>query len=118
VRQKKIYVAGPMRNILEFNFPAFDAATAKLIAQGYIVFNPAENDRLREGRDISKEVQSGDLAEAEAKGFSLRVALGEDLAWICQHADSVALLPGWRNSKGATAEHATALALGLEVIEL
>lgn len=48
----------------------------------------------------------------------MRVALGVDLGWICAEADAVALLPGWERSKGATAERAAAVALGLEIIEL
>lgn len=114
----KVYVAGPMRGIPEFNYPAFNAATAKLRADGHIVFNPAERDIERDGKDWGKEGKTGSLKEIEAKGFSLRTALGDDLAWICAEADAVALLPGWELSKGATAERATALALGLEVISL
>jgi hypothetical protein len=64
------------------------------------------------------EQEDGNLASITRKGFSLRRALGDDLAWICAEADAVALLPGWKDSKGATAERATAIALGLHVIEL
>lgn len=115
----KIYLAGPMRGIPEFNFPAFFAATVELRAAGHEVFNPAEKDNEKHGTDISKGNMEGreDVA-ASQHGFSLREALGADLAWICAEADAIALLPGWRNSKGATAEHATAVALGLRVIEL
>ena len=67
--------------------------------------------------DDKGEFRPGQQAAAQ-HGFNLREALGVDLAWICTHADGIALLPGWRNSKGATAEHAAAVALGLEVIEL
>ena len=72
-------------------------------AAGRTVFNPADNDREMEKRD---------------EPINIRTCLGHDLAWICKDALAIALLPGWRNSKGATAEHATAVALGLKVIEL
>lgn len=115
----KIYVAGPMRGIPEFNFPAFHAATAKLRGEGWTVFNPAEKDNERHGKDISKGNLHGDEeVAAKEHGFNLREALGCDLAFICAEADAIALLPGWENSKGAKAEHATAIALGLEVIHL
>lgn len=116
----KIYLAGPMRGIPEFNFPAFHAAAAKLRAEGHEVFNPAERDVERHGGvDISKGNTEGcEKQAAKQHGFDLRVALGEDLAWICGQADAIALLPGWVDSKGARAEHATAVALGLQVIQL
>jgi hypothetical protein len=115
----KIYLAGPMRGRPEFNFPAFRQAAAALRAAGHQVFSPAERDIERHGADISVGNHSGDEEAAARKyGFDLRVALGEDLAWICAHADAIALLPGWRGSKGATAERAAAFALGLQVIDL
>lgn len=114
---KSIYVAGPMRGYPEFNFPAFHVAAAKLRAEGYEVFSPAENDEKRHGTDFSKKFVTGDMGAAiKEQGFDLRVALGEDLAWICAKADAVYMLKGWENSKGATAERATAIALGLEVV--
>jgi hypothetical protein len=115
----KCYLAGPMRGIPEFNFPAFHAAAAMLRAEGHEVFSPAEKDIERHGTDISKGNLAGDESIAtQQHGFNLREALGIDLAWICAEADAIAMLPGWRNSKGATAEHATAVALGLEVWHL
>lgn len=118
-KPRHCYVAGPMRGIPEFNFPAFHAAAAKLRAEGWIVFNPAEKDNERHGTDISKGNVTGDESiAAKEHGFNLREALALDLDFICRHADAIALLPGWEKSKGATAEHATAVALGLEIIEL
>lgn len=115
----KIYLAGPMRGIPEFNYPAFHAAAAKLREDGHHVFNPAERDIERHGTDISKGNATGDEAIATAEhGFNLREALKDDLEFICLHADAVVLLPGWEKSKGAKAERATAIALGLEVIYL
>jgi hypothetical protein len=108
-----------MRGIPEFNFPAFHNATKALRDAGHTVFNPAEQDNERHGTDISKGNATGDEKEAAKNhGFDLRVALGDDLAWICREAEGIALLPGWENSKGAKAEYATAVALGLEVIVL
>lgn len=116
----KVYLAGPMRGIPEFNFPAFHAAAAQLRACGHHVFSPAERDIERHGGvDISKGNASGCEDEAaKAHGFNLREALGDDLAWICAEAEAIALLPGWENSKGAAAELATARALGLEVFHV
>ena len=108
-----------MRGRKEFNFPAFHAAARDLRAEGHVVFSPAERDIERHGVDISKGNDAGSEAVAEKEhGFSLRVALGEDLAWICKEAEGLALLPDWRSSKGACAERAVALALGLKVWEL
>jgi hypothetical protein len=108
-----------MRGIHEFNFPAFHAAAKKLRAEGHTVFSPAEKDMERHGTDISKGNATGSEEIARyAYGFSLRVALAEDLEYICLHAEGVALLPGFENSKGACAEKATAEALGLKIIRL
>ena len=115
----KIYLAGPMRGIPNFNFPMFDRAAERLRSQGYEVFSPADHDRELNGQEIEDQNPEGDedLA-AKRNGFSIRKALQVDLTWICRHADAVALLPGWENSTGATAERATAIALGLSLIIL
>lgn len=114
-----VYVAGPMRGIPLFNFPAFHAAAAKLRADGHFVFNPAERDNERHGKDISAGNEAGcEEAAAKEHGFSLREALKEDTEFICLHATAIALLPGWENSKGAKAELALAEALGHQVIHL
>ena len=105
----KIYLSGPMRGYDRNNFPAFDRAAAFLRGCGYEVFNPAERDRETYG----PEIEFGDV-----KGFDIRDVLGADLRWICQHADGIAMLYGWENSKGAKAEWATALALNLHVRSL
>lgn len=114
----KIYLAGPMRGIPEFNAPAFHAAAAKLRADGHEVFSPAEQSIKLFGDAVRKAAAGDEGAmggDAETIG---RTVFHLDLTYICLQAEAVALLPNWRNSKGATAEHATALALGLSVMEL
>lgn len=112
----RIYLAGPMQGIKDFNFPAFHAAARVLRLQGnHTVFSPAEKDEEIYGKDSLKS-DKGDIADT--KGFSLREALKIDMTWICDHAEAIALLPGWENSKGANAEWALAKALGLQIIYL
>ena len=111
----KIYLAGPMRGYPQFNHPAFHRGTALLRAAGHEVLSPAEhNERI--GLDTSG--MNGEPGEVDAAGFSMRDLLGADLAWITGEAGAVVVMPGWESSRGACAEVATALALGLPVWEL
>lgn len=115
----KTYLGGPMSGIPHFNFPAFQRAAAHLRSLGHEVFNPAERDNERHGTDISAGNAAGCQKQAASEhGFDLRTALHDDLSFICREAEAIALLPGWENSKGARAEHATAAALGLRFIYL
>lgn len=107
----KLYLAGPMSGLPDFNYHAFHSAATELRGAGHTVFNPADND-VANGFD--PRGTSGDPAEAKALGFSLRTALKQDLSWICDHAEGIALLPGWEESKGARTEVALGHALGIE----
>lgn len=104
----RIYLAGPMTGLPDYNFPAFDHATKQLRALGHTVFNPAENDR-----DNGFDASGLEGHEAERLGFSVRRALKQDLSWICDHAEAVAVLPDWHRSKGALTETTLATALGI-----
>lgn len=106
----RIYLAGPMTGYEHYNFPAFDAAAYHLRRLGHEVFNPADNDR-ENGFDAMG--LKGD--DAEQHGFDLRTALKQDLSWICDHAEAVAVLPHWEASKGAKTEVALARALDIPV---
>lgn len=105
----KIYLAGPMRGIEDHNFPAFHFAAAKLRAEGHEVFSPAEKG---EELHLKKDPTIQNVLAFRRKVFKL------DLCWICEHAEAVALLPGWQASEGAMAERQAARAVGLSVIEL
>jgi hypothetical protein len=95
----KIYLAGPMRGLLEANKPAFADGAKQLRDQDHEVFNPHEwNDTHQNA--------------------SLTVGLLADMEYICLHAEAIAMLPGWEISTGAQAEWALAKALRLKFIYL
>jgi hypothetical protein len=95
----KLYLAGPMRGLPDYNYPAFHEAARRLREVGYEVFNPAELD----------------FPWDEAGS---RAAMGAELAWICAQADAIALLDGYERSLGVAAEVATARALSLPVFRI
>lgn len=104
-KAKTVYLAGPMRSIPRFNFPAFDAAAADLESRGYKVTSPAAMDR-EHGFDPATLPEDTDWS-AVPSGFSLEDAIRRDYEAILR-VDELVLLPGWQRSKGATAEKATA----------
>lgn len=122
-----IYISGPMRAYDGFNFPAFFEAEkhVRSLFPEADICNPAREDVVRfglqqclatdpTGLTAGRYLQGdGDHTFTES---DLRDALGGDLAYICQHCDLLVTLPGWRDSKGALAEVATANALGVTVV--
>ena len=112
-----IYLAGPMRGIKAYNHPAFDKAAAMLRAEGHTVFSPAEHDReLFPQYDWPN--MTGDMAEDGFTGSDMRTVIRNDLVWIAENADGIALLPGWERSRGAKVERALAEFLSLYIREL
>lgn len=113
----KIYLAGPMRGIPNFNFPAFDYAAKKLRDVGFEVFSPAERDRAAYGESIADN-PTGDENKVTNPACTINDCMSADCEWICKEAHAIALLPGWEKSSGAQAELALAKALGLTQIIL
>ena len=116
----RIYLAGPMRNIPDGNFPAFRRAAYFLRQDGHNVFNPVERDEQELGMI---HCPNGTLEEMAASvnltpDQMVRNCFLADVTWICQAAEAIALLPGWEKSKGATAEKALGEAIGLKIIYL
>jgi Domain of unknown function (DUF4406) len=101
----KVYIAGPMRGIAEWNYPAFDEAEARWRAAGHIAFSPARTDRAL-GYDSNTGISDGHLRH---------VILADIVALF--HADAIALLPGWEHSSGVAVELALAQFLGLPVYD-
>lgn len=101
----KIYLAGPMRGLPDWNFAAFDAAEKRWRAAGHQPFSPAQVDRVLQYGPAQGEDQS-----------HLRHVMQMDLACLFA-ADAIALLLGWERSTGATVELALAQFLGLPVYD-
>ena len=90
----RIYISGPMTGLPDLNFPAFHAAAAKLRASGYEVVNPAE---------INTDA-----------GMSWEQCMRSDIKALCD-CDTVVMLPGWMDSRGANFEVDIAIRLGMSV---
>ena len=98
------YLAGPMRGCHEYNFPNFFKAEKALEKMGHVAINPARHDK-----NLGFDEKAGEVTQQY-----LRDAMAWDLGQVCR-ADGVVVLVGWRSSKGARAEVATARAIGLPV---
>lgn len=90
----KLYVAGPMTGLPEFNRPAFFAAADVLTAFGFEVVNPARHE------------PDSALGWADYMRLGLADVLG---------VDGVAVLDGWLSSRGAWLEVTVARALEVPV---
>jgi len=93
----RIYVAGPMTGLPEFNYPAFREAAAALASLGFEVEDPSTNANPTPG---------------DYHGW-LRAGLAQLI-----RCDAVALLAGWERSGGARLEVNVAATLGLRVAPL
>ncbi|WP_421153134.1 DUF4406 domain-containing protein [Aeromonas dhakensis] len=91
----KVYVAGPMTGLPEFNRPAFFAAEAHLKSLGAQVMNPAI------------------LPDGWCHEAYMRIAIP-----MLMECEAVAFLPGWQQSKGARQEFTRAHAFGMDLYQL
>ncbi len=89
----KIYIAGPMSGLPDFNRTSFNHAHVFLGAKGHVVLNPA---LLPDG-----------LTQAEYMDICLS---------MLRCADAIYMLEGWEHSAGARAENALAEKLEMEII--
>lgn len=112
----RIYLAGPMSGIRQFNFPAFDLAATVLRKAGYDVVSPAELDSP-ELREIAMASETGDMAEMTAKtGETWGDFLARDVKLIADGGiEEVWVLPFWWRSRGARLETFVAHLCGLKI---
>lgn len=98
----KAYLGGPMSGLPQFNFPAFDAASAHLREQGWDIVSPAELDE--------PAIREAALASPDGKPItcdpprSWMDFLARDLKIVVDQVEAIVLLPGWDRSRGAVLE--------------
>lgn len=106
----KLYIAGPMSGIPQFNYPAFLRAAGLLREMGYEVYCPAEMDSP-EAQAAALASPTGSFDELESNGCDETWGdfLKNDVKLIADEVDAVTLLPGWETSRGARMEAFVAL---------
>ena len=95
----RVYIAGPMTGLPQYNYPLFDAVEQALTQAGHSVFNPAAIGRVH--------------GFAKPYGFYLRESLQMML-----ECNAIAMLPGWKQSRGASLEYTIATALQFLEVQL
>lgn len=97
----RIYIAGPMTGVPEFNWQAFEEAEQRLAAAGWTPVNP---HRLHFTSKAELLQRHDELTHSEY--------MRADVAALAR-CDGVLALDGWDKSKGATMELKLALELGI-----
>lgn len=113
----RLYLAGPMTGIPQFNIPAFDAAAKRLRGEGFDVVSPAELDGPKVRRILLASPDGRDDLMA-LTGESWGDFLARDVKLIADGGiELIAVLPGWDRSRGARLETFVGAALcGLPVV--
>lgn len=101
-RGPKCYIAGPMRGVRYFNYPAFLGAKDALEAFDYRVLMA----------DLTEEPNEEGHTDTPLRKF-----MQHDLPLLCQ-ADCVFVLPGWEKSHGAKIEVHLAFQLDIPVYDI
>ena len=104
MKKKRIYIAGRMRGLPQFNYPAFHRAEIYLRTLGFKVVNPATMGEVY-----------GTPEEINADKKLLKQLMNDELREVAQ-CDAIYLLRGWEKSVGARKELALALQLDLEIM--
>jgi nucleoside 2-deoxyribosyltransferase len=107
----RLYLAGPMTNLPQFNYPAFHAAAAKLRAAGHEVISPAEQDPGSTQEEAMASTD-GDLTKLKESYGSM---MARDVKLIIDDVDGIVVLPGWNRSRGVCIEIFVARAMGKPV---
>jgi len=114
----KIYLAGPMSGLPQFNFPAFFAAADQLRAAGFEVVSPAEIDN-EEDKGAALRSPDGQLVKhTDGVAKTWGDFLARDVKLLADTGiQGIVFLPNWQNSKGAKLEAFVGLLQGFKFWE-
>ena len=107
----RLYLAGPMTSVPQFNIPLFDSTAAALRLLNLDIVSPAELDNP-ETRRVALASPDGAPGSGAATGESWGDFLSRDVKLIADQIDGLVLLPGWQKSRGARLEVFVALLCG------
>lgn len=104
----KVYIAGKMSGLPNYNYPMFFKAEEILTRLGYEAFNPAHHsgDTLEEA-----------IATVHTDPRPWEWYLKEDIK-ILLGCDYIFLLPGWEDSRGARLEYHVASEVGIKILDI
>lgn len=94
----KIYLAGPITGMKDYNWEAFQDAEWRLSVEGHTVLNPAKITPME---------------NPEAITHKQYIDIGLAMLGCC---DAIYLLDGWEFSKGANIEYKYALDNGIKIL--
>jgi len=116
----RVYIAGPMTGIPQFNYPAFIALAEELRSRGiYEVISPAEMDDP-ETAAAALRSEDGAPGSGSANGETWGDFLARDVKLLADDGiQGIVVLPNWDRSRGARLETFVANALcGIPIFTL
>jgi hypothetical protein len=114
----KVYLAGPMSGIPQFNFPAFFAAAEQLRADGFEVVSPAEIDNEEDKGAALRSPDGQSVKRTDGVSKTWGDFLARDVKLLADTGiQGIVFLPNWQNSKGAKLEAFVGLLQGFKFWE-
>jgi len=114
----KVYLAGPMSGIPQFNFPAFFAAAEQLRAVGFEVVSPAEIDNEEDKGAALRSPDGQSVKRTDGVSKTWGDFLARDVKLLADTGiQGIVFLPNWQNSKGAKLEAFVGLLQGFKFWE-
>lgn len=117
-RQKIVYISGKMgeKKLSPITVKKFQDAQDLLLSQGHAVVNPADKQYQKDMKHhvaIEKKRYEKQHFQKDFDEYGQMLLYDMHIIWGC---DAIYMLPDWRNSPGATAEHSYAKSCNREII--